>query len=435
MKGHIKLTATGDALIMKRIPCNYPGYSDLCEFIQRGDARLTNLETTISNGKLFPSAYSGGTWLTTDERVLGDLLGMGFNMVCTANNHSLDYSYDGLHSTIDALERANVAYAGTGDSLFEASQATVLDTPKGRVGMIAICSSFNMAAVAGEQTPSQPGRPGLNPLRHSQYYTVTEDQLKQLREIAESMQLNAYHNVVVEQGFYTPDPADVFRFGDMLFKVADKPGKITKAKKADIDRTVRTIKDALRSMDYVVVMTHSHEIPGASETEAAMFLEEYAHACIDAGACAVIGGGTHLLKGIELYHGKPIFYSLGNFIFQNAYVKKLPADFMEPYGIPFDSTAPEAIAARASRATRSLQGNPAANQTVVPLIEMNDDKMVSLELLPVTLNPERDDFVKGWPSRADAKTAREITERLTEISARYGTQFELKEDGLIRVIL
>lgn len=434
MKSNMKFTATGDALIMKRVPKNYPGYEALTEFIGRGDARLTNLETTISNGKLFPSAYSGGTWLTTDEHVLGDLLDMGFNMVCTANNHSMDYSYDGLHSTIEALEKADVVYAGTGDSLFEASQAAVLDTPKGRVGMIAICSSFNMAAAAGEQTPSQPGRPGLNPLRHTLYYTATQEQLDQLKEIADAMDLNAYRKVVVEQGFYAPDPDDVVRFGDMLFKVADKPGKITKAKKADIDRTARTIKDALRSMEYVVVMTHSHEIPGACETEAAMFLEEYAHACIDAGACAVIGGGTHMLKGIEIYKGKPIFYSLGNFIFQNAYVKKLPADFMEKYKIPYDSTGPEAIAARASNATRSLQNNPAANQTVIPLIEMDDDKLVSLELLPVSLNPERDDFVNGWPSPADDKTAKEIFECLKQVSACYGTQFELGEDNIIRVI-
>ena len=40
-----------------------------------------------------------------------------------------------------------------------------------------------------------------------------------------------------------------------------------------------------------------------------------AHELIDAGADAVIGGHPHVTQGAELYHGKPIIYSLGNFVF------------------------------------------------------------------------------------------------------------------------
>ena len=40
-----------------------------------------------------------------------------------------------------------------------------------------------------------------------------------------------------------------------------------------------------------------------------------AHALIDAGADAVIGHHTHTLQSNELYKGKPIYYSIGNFIF------------------------------------------------------------------------------------------------------------------------
>lgn len=43
-----------------------------------------------------------------------------------------------------------------------------------------------------------------------------------------------------------------------------------------------------------------------------------AHQYIDAGADAVIGSHPHVLQGIEYYQGKPIFYSLGNFIFNNS---------------------------------------------------------------------------------------------------------------------
>lgn len=41
----------------------------------------------------------------------------------------------------------------------------------------------------------------------------------------------------------------------------------------------------------------------------------FAHAAIDAGADVVIGHHPHWIQPIEVYQGKPIFYSLGNFVF------------------------------------------------------------------------------------------------------------------------
>ena len=44
---------------------------------------------------------------------------------------------------------------------------------------------------------------------------------------------------------------------------------------------------------------------------------EAAHWAIDQGADLFAGHGPHFLRGIEIYKNRPIFYSLGNFIFQN----------------------------------------------------------------------------------------------------------------------
>ena len=58
--------------------------------------------------------------------------------------------------------------------------------------------------------------------------------------------------------------------------------------------------------------------------------EEYqrtlARQYIDAGADAVIGAHPHVLQGIEYYQGKPIFYSLGNFIFSNGSYETMLAE-------------------------------------------------------------------------------------------------------------
>ena len=65
-------------------------------------------------------------------------------------------------------------------------------------------------------------------------------------------------------------------------------------------------------MDYLFVMVHW----GVERTTE---LEDYqvndGHHIIDAGADAVIGMHSHCLQPVEYYNGKPIFYSLGNFIF------------------------------------------------------------------------------------------------------------------------
>jgi poly-gamma-glutamate synthesis protein (capsule biosynthesis protein) len=53
----------------------------------------------------------------------------------------------------------------------------------------------------------------------------------------------------------------------------------------------------------------------------------YARKLIDSGADAVIGQWLHLLQGIEIYKGKPIIYSLGDFIY-GTYAKKLPMGFI-----------------------------------------------------------------------------------------------------------
>ena len=51
------------------------------------------------------------------------------------------------------------------------------------------------------------------------------------------------------------------------------------------------------------------------------FCRDFAKLCINAGASAYIGHGPHIWRGIEIYKDKPVFYSLGDFIFQNDFMK------------------------------------------------------------------------------------------------------------------
>ena len=403
MNRTIRVSAAGDILIMKRL---LPGYQDVLpirEFLMQGEVRMANLETTISDGSCYASAYSGGTWLTADAKCLEDTLRYGFNFLGISNNHTMDYSYEGLASTICELKKKDVAYAGAGKNLYEASRPAILDTTAGQIAVIDICSTFENAARAGSQTERQPGRPGLNPLRFSEKYTITEKHAQDLAEIAEVTGINGLRDLHRQEGFIAPLPEGIMEFG----------GK------------------AKMTCEAVLVMVHSHEIRKDNDEEADYFLEEFAHACIDAGASAVIGGGTHQLKGIELYHDCPIFYCLGNFIFENQYVRLLPADYMEKYGLNIHTAASIGIARRQEQSSHSLYEIPEVYRSVLPYFEICQGKCTHLELLPVELGMDRENAEKNIPYVADEKTAEKIAEYLTRVSRRYGTEWEYKEGRIV----
>ncbi len=80
------------------------------------------------------------------------------------------------------------------------------------------------------------------------------------------------------------------------------------------EQVVRDIKDARRVWNADVVIPVMHW--GWEEPIANARQRELARLMIDAGADAVIGGHPHQLQDTDSYKGKPIFYSLGNFVFE-----------------------------------------------------------------------------------------------------------------------
>lgn len=103
-------------------------------------------------------------------------------------------------------------------------------------------------------------------------------------------------------------------------------------------RQFYSIQEARRHADYVLVIVHGgHEhfqLPSPRMVETYRFF-------IDAGADAVVNHHQHCYSGYEVYQGKPIFYGLGNFCFDN---KRHRDDFWN-YGymveIEFDSSSPD----------------------------------------------------------------------------------------------
>lgn len=434
MSTRMSFTAAGDALIMHRLPGEYPGRKEIREFLGRGDVRITNLETTITEGTCFPSTFSGGTWLTAGEEVLEDLKDFGFHLLGTANNHMLDYSYGGMYQTMEALKRHGISFAGMGENLTRASAPAIVETRAGRAALVAITSTFNDTARAGIQGPYLPARPGINPLRRKEIYGLSRERMDQLKEIAEVSGVNVKNKRRLKTGYKLQAEDGIFEFRDMQFMVAEPEGKRTFAWEEDLERTREAIRSARLEAEHVVVMIHSHEMKDEHMETIDDFIIQSAHAFLDAGASMILGGGTHQLKGIEIYKGKPVFYSLGNFIYQNEFVKLLPPDFMEKYHLPYDTTPAQALAVRRSHARNGGMQSGENYLSVIPYVEMEGEACVRLELLPVSLGVREEQAFKAIPRPAQGEETMEIFHTLVRLSRDFGTELEWK-DGIIRVRL
>src|SRR5205823_6126388 len=126
---------------------------------------------------------------------------------------------------------------------------------------------------------------------------------------------------------------------------------------------LKWIKEARRQAEWVLVSAHCHE-NGFGREEPPQFLQTFARACIDGGADAFIGHGPHYIKGVEVYRGKPILYSIGNFILQNELVRQ-PAEIYDRFGLDSTATPGQMYDARTANDTRGFPSDPIYWESVV----------------------------------------------------------------------
>lgn len=96
-------------------------FEDIKEHIESADIAIGNLETTFTGSG---AGYSGYPTFNTPEALAYNLKDLGFDVLTTSNNHSLDKSYKGIESTINYLDDAKIAHTGTFTS--EEAQNTIL---------------------------------------------------------------------------------------------------------------------------------------------------------------------------------------------------------------------------------------------------------------------------------------------------------------------
>ncbi len=214
--------------------------------------------------------------------------------------------------------------------------------------------------------------------------------------------------------------------GDVNFTCGEETKYVRAIHQADLDRIEKTIYEAQLQADYILVSVHAHEVEGFEKEEPAGFLQEFAHWCIDKGAHAIVGHGPHLLRPIEIYNERPIFYSLGDFVLQLYNIAFAPDEFYSQYGLTTDSTVHELLKKRSKDFTIGLMTDKRMFTSVIPYWEMEDGKLKSLKLYPILLAMEGNKSEIGLPGLCTSPTLlRDFVARCE----RYGTSLTRNEDG------
>lgn len=437
------IALAGDTMLTRKLtPFKEDRFLKLRDILGAADAAFANLEGTVHTWDEGTPGITQGTFMTTAPKLLEDLKWLGVNLVSCANNHAFDYGEEGVLANLRHLDAADIAHAGTGKNLAEARAPAYLDTPNGRVALIAATATFRPWNQAGEQRPDLRGRPGINPLGFQTTYHVDAAAFEQLRRMSHELGFEKSHERA-RKHFYSdkefPDTksAELSLLGNRYI-LGEKFSIETEASGRDLEDNLRWIREARRQSDWLVVSVHCHEFGGkslltagrrADLEETADFVTRFAHQAIDAGADIFVGHGSHFPMGVEIYQGKPIFYSVGNFVFQNETVGFFPADAYERFDLDLRATPSDFLDARTGGGKKGHVAEPAYWENMFAVCEFSGGKLKEIKIYPIDQGFGRPRPQRGRPVLAEGEVAERVIDRVRRLSLRYGTKI-VDRDGL-----
>jgi poly-gamma-glutamate synthesis protein (capsule biosynthesis protein) len=293
---------------------------------------VANLEMPLSTRGVRMPKWSN---LRSYPAVLEDIRRFGIDAISLANNHMLDYGPDALFDTLDACDGAGLLRCGAGKDIDEALEPAVLDANGTAVAVLGVATTLPIGSDARHD------RPGIAPVLVSQSFHIDP-------------------NLLAEQPGMLPENR-------------------TEANADDQQAVCDRIQALKGDGAFVIVMMH-WGVPEHWLAPYTGLLADYqqplGRAMIDAGADVICGHHSHTLHPIELYRNRPIFYSLGNFLFER------PRAFMEPASF---------------------------------VVEIIPGSQPDFALKPVKLD------AAGFPYLLDDGNAHEVIERLDSLSRPFGT--------------
>ena len=427
----LTLAAVGDCILTRRVTeIQDPDFLALVELLHGVDCAWGNCELVLADpAKVYPAPKGGDPHAITDPWAADEFRALGFRLMGNANNHSMDFGDRGLVSTLENLDRVGIAHAGTGVDLAQAARPGFYDSPAGRVSDVNCASTFPPYFPAGPAHPYVLGRPGLNAL-HADYSVQLDREafarLKEMNAKMEELQGLREFDALVESPEKPQE--DRANFDETALRRGDRLDLLVEGRKPDVERITQAVRAARHGSRVVIASIHAHEARKVLE-QPDLFLPPFAHACIDAGADLFVGTGPHVLRGIEIYKGKPIFYSLGNFLFQFETTRSIPAEALASYGLDSRSLDPFAYAEKIGYRKQKRFW-----QSVVPRLTWEGDRLIAIDLHPITLGFGLPVDRRGTPHLAHGEEATQILTGLAGLSKTYGTTIAIEgEVGRVRL--
>ncbi|WP_027659658.1 CapA family protein [Salinispora fenicalii] len=364
------VAAVGDLLIAR--DCPHEIFRHARDQLVEADITFGQLETAYSDEGSRGSSGPRGA-VPHDVSNYAALPHAGFNVISMASNHTGDWGSDALLDCIGRLRRDGITVVGAGADIDEARRPGIVERDGTRVGFLAYCSVAPDGYYAGRN------KHGVAPIRAMTHYEA-----------------------------YEPDQPG----GPALIS--------THTNDADLAALTTDISRLRDEVDVLLVSFHwgLH----FQRSKLADYQPVVAHAAIEAGADAVLGHHPHILKPVEIYQGKVICYSLGNFAldFNESWWKSFSQEwFTEAHQFHQELNPGRDLAAEGR------------NSAIVRL-HIAGGVITRVEILPVVINEENEPV----PYRADTPEGRAVRDYLAEITAEAGmnTTFDVVDDKvLVRV--
>ena len=259
-EGDVLLYAVGDVAPFREEPGSI--FDPVAPILKRADIAFCQLEINLSErGTRLPQARHT---MLGSPKTAGALRKAGFNVVSFAGNHCMDWGQEAFFDTLHALKKQGISVIGVGKNIEEARRPAIIESKGNRIAFLAYNTILPMGYWAERD------RPGCAPMRAWTFYEQIEH---------------------------------------------DQPGTPcrihTFPHEGDLQAMIDDIRKARSQADVIIVSMHwgIHFVPAVL----ADYQREVGHVAIDSGADLILGHHAHILKGIEVYKGKVIFYSLCNF--------------------------------------------------------------------------------------------------------------------------
>lgn len=437
-----RLGLTGDTLLTRRLSVfEEPSFLALRELLTSCNAAFTNLESPVQDYLVRPHwqrTGMGGTYVTTEPSLLEELKWLGLSMVACGSSHAEDYGLEGVRDTLGYLDNAGIAHAGLGRHLAEAQAPAYLDTSAGRVALVACTLHFTPTAKAGAQRADAVGSPGVNGIRSTRQYSVPEDLLKTIREVglrlgadAERARNDGSRGDVVEE---SQANSGYELFGQRFLPGGPDVSVRSIGNERDIQQTLRSVELARGMADLVIFSMHTHELGGrklltatghAELSEPSELAREIARRAIDAGASVVAGHGPQVPLGVEIYKGRPIFHSLGCFIFELETIRVLPQEAYDRYGLPLDANPLDFVRARYGNDSRGHTARAEQWQQVMAVCDFDSNGVSRIALHAIDLGHKRRPSQRGRPELAGAALTQDILHTIGDRSSAFGTTLKI----------